>query len=75
MGEKTYGKGSVQSVYDLSDGSSVHITHAQWFTPLRRAISGEGLMPDLQISITEEDRNQGRDPQLERAVEHLRQMQ
>jgi len=75
VGEKTYGKGSVQSVYDLSDGSSVHITHSQWFTPERRAISGEGLMPDLQVSITEDDRNQGRDPQLERAVEHLRQAQ
>jgi carboxyl-terminal processing protease len=74
VGETTYGKGSVQSVYDLSDGSSVHITHAQWFTPQRRAISGEGLVPDLQVSITEEDRNQGRDPQLERAIEHLRQV-
>lgn len=73
VGEKTYGKGSVQSVYDLSDGSSVHITHAQWFTPERRAISGEGLMPDLAVSITQEDRDQGRDPQLEQAIEHLRQ--
>ena len=71
VGEKTFGKGSVQSVYDLSDGSSVHITHAQWFTPERRAISGEGLMPNLQVSITEEDRNQGRDPQMEAAIEHL----
>jgi carboxyl-terminal processing protease len=75
VGEKTFGKGSVQLVYDLSDGSSVHITHAQWFTPQRRAISGEGLTPDFQISITEEDRNQGRDPQLEGAIEHLRQVQ
>jgi carboxyl-terminal processing protease len=75
VGEKTFGKGSVQSVYDLSDGSSVHVTHAQWFTPQRRAISGEGLTPDLEVSITEEDRNQGRDSQLERAIEHLRQVQ
>lgn len=73
VGEKTYGKGSVQSVYDLSDGSSVHITHAQWLTPERRAISGQGLVPDLQVSITDDDRNEGRDPQLETAVEHLRQ--
>jgi carboxyl-terminal processing protease len=75
VGERTFGKGSVQSVYDLSDGSSVHITHAQWFTPLRRAISGEGLMPDLQVPITDEDHSQGRDPQLETAIEQLQQGQ
>jgi carboxyl-terminal processing protease len=73
VGEQTYGKGSVQSVYDLSDGSSVHITHAQWFTPNRRAISGEGLEPDVPVSISEEDRNAGRDTQLEQAIEYLEQ--
>ena len=73
IGEQTYGKGSVQSVYDLSDGSSVHITHAQWFTPNRRAITGEGLMPDVQVSISEQDRNAGRDTQLEQAIEYLKQ--
>ncbi len=71
VGQKTYGKGSVQSVFDLSDGSSVHITSAQWFTPNRRQISGAGLMPDVEVAISEEDRNQGRDPQLERAIELL----
>lgn len=71
VGQKTYGKGSVQSVFDLSDGSSVHITSAQWFTPNRRQISGEGLMPDVEVAISDEDRNQGRDPQLERAIEVL----
>jgi carboxyl-terminal processing protease len=71
IGEKTYGKGSVQSVFDLSDGSSVHITSAKWLTPNRHQIDGQGLTPDLAVSITEEDRNQGRDPQLERAVEYM----
>ncbi len=71
VGEKTYGKGSVQSVYDLSDGSSVHITSAQWLTPNRRQISKVGITPDLEVGITEEDRNQGRDPQLERAIEYV----
>ncbi len=71
IGQKTYGKGSVQSVHDLSDGSSVHITYAKWITPNRRQIDGEGLMPDLDVPITDDDRSQGHDPQLERAIEHL----
>ncbi len=71
IGQKTYGKGSVQSVHDLSDGSSVHITYAKWITPNRRQIDGEGLMPDLDVPITDDDRSQGRDPQLERAIEYL----
>jgi carboxyl-terminal processing protease len=72
IGQKTYGKGSVQSVHDLSDGSSVHITYAKWLTPDRRQIDGQGLTPDVEVTISEEDRNQGRDPQLERAIEVLR---
>jgi carboxyl-terminal processing protease len=71
IGQKTYGKGSVQSLFDLSDGSSVHITSAEWLTPNRHQITGEGLTPDLEIAITEEDRNEGRDPQLARAIEYL----
>jgi carboxyl-terminal processing protease len=71
VGEKSYGKGSVQSVVDLSDGSSVHITSAQWETPNRHQISGQGLTPDVEVAITDDDRAQGRDPQLERAVEAL----
>jgi carboxyl-terminal processing protease len=71
VGEKTYGKGSVQSVFDLSDGSSIHVTSAQWFTPNHHQISGEGLSPDVEVSITEDDRNQGLDPQLQRAIEFL----
>ncbi|HSJ58635.1 MAG TPA: S41 family peptidase [Anaerolineae bacterium] len=72
VGEQTYGKGSVQSVFDLSDGSSVHITYAEWLTPDRRQLTGQGLVPDVVVGISEEDRSQGRDTQLERAVEHLR---
>jgi carboxyl-terminal processing protease len=71
VGQKTFGKGSVQSVFDLSDSSSVHITSAQWLTPNRNQISGQGLTPDLEVPLTDEDRNQGRDPQLERAIQYL----
>jgi carboxyl-terminal processing protease len=71
VGQKTYGKGSVQQVFDLSDGSSVHITASKWLTPNRRQIDGYGLAPDVEVPISDEDRNQGRDPQLERAIEEL----
>jgi carboxyl-terminal processing protease len=71
IGQKTYGKGSVQHVFDLSDGSSVHITAAKWLTPDRRQIDGQGLDPDEEVVTTDEDRAQERDPQLERAIEVL----
>lgn len=71
IGQKTFGKGSVQSVHDLSDGSSVHITYAKWLTPNHRHIDGQGLQPDLEVAITDPDRNAGLDPQLERAIEYL----
>jgi carboxyl-terminal processing protease len=71
VGQKTYGKGSVQSLFDLSDGSSVHITSAQWLTPNRNLISGQGLTPDLEVGITDEDRTAERDPQLERAIAYV----
>jgi carboxyl-terminal processing protease len=71
VGQKTYGKGSVQSVYDLSDGSSVHITAAKWLTPDRHQIDGQGLSPDLEVAVTDDDRSQGRDPQLEQAIDYL----
>lgn len=72
IGEKTYGKASVQEVFDLSDGSSVHITAAKWLTPDRTLLDGQGLMPDIEVTSTDEDREQGRDAQLERAIEYLR---
>jgi carboxyl-terminal processing protease len=71
IGAKTYGKGSVQSVFDLTDGSSVHITSAKWLTPNRNQINGQGLTPDLEVIQTEEDASQERDSQLERAIEYL----
>lgn len=73
IGEKTFGKGSVQLIYDLSDGSSLHVTAARWLTPKRHQIDGAGLTPDVEVALTAEDREQGRDPQLEQAVQQLRQ--
>lgn len=71
IGEKTFGKGSVQLIYELSDRSRLHVTVAKWFTPDGHAIDGTGLNPDIEVLFTEEDQTQGRDPQLQRAIEYL----
>jgi len=71
IGEKTYGKGSVQQPYTLSDGSELRVTVARWFTPKGRAIHQEGLEPDIEVKMTEEDIEAGRDPQLDKAIEYI----
>ena len=75
VGKKTFGKGSVQLVYDLSDGSSLHVTVAQWFTPKHHQIHGEGLSPDTEVGIDSGDQEQGSDPQLEEALGILKSAQ
>ena len=67
IGEKTYGKGSVQEVHEFPDGSSLHVTVARWLTPDGHQIDGTGLQPDVQVGLSEDDRKNGRDPQLARA--------
>ncbi len=67
IGEKTYGKGSVQEVHEFADGSSLHVTIARWLTPKRNTIDKTGLEPDITVNITQEERAAGRDPQLARA--------
>ena len=71
VGDKTFGKGSVQLLHELSDGAELRVTVARWFTPKGRAIHGAGLDPDIVVTITQEDIDAGRDPQLDRAVEYL----
>ncbi|MCK4361887.1 MAG: S41 family peptidase [Dehalococcoidia bacterium] len=71
IGTKTYGKGSVNILHELSDHSALYVTMARWLTPDRHLIEGVGLIPDIEVEITEEDIASGRDPQLERAIEYL----
>jgi carboxyl-terminal processing protease len=49
VGQPTYGKGSVQLIFNLSDGSSLHITNARWLTPDRQALDRAGLQPDILV--------------------------
>lgn len=71
IGEPTYGKGSVQSIRQLSDGAALHITIATWYTPKHTEIEGQGLAPDFSIPLTDDDVKKGQDPQLNRAIEYL----
>jgi len=72
IGEPTYGKGSVQAIRQLSDGSALHITTATWFTPKRNQIESTGLQPDIAIPLTDDSIKKGLDPQLNRAIEYLK---
>jgi len=69
IGETSYGKGTVQHVIPLSDGSSLKVTVAEWLTPNGRTIEGTGMEPDIAVEFTEEDWVNGADPVLERALE------
>ncbi len=72
IGTRTFGKASVQLIFDLSDGSSLHVTNARWLTPSRHEIEGAGLVPDIEVELVDQDRQQERDPQLDRAIVYLR---
>ena len=66
IGETTFGKGSVQLIFDLSDGSSLHVTAARWFTPNRHQLDGVGLTPDILFAPDDSDATV--DAQLEKAI-------
>ncbi len=72
VGEKTFGKGSVQNYEPLRDGSSIKITIAEWLTPKRRMINKQGIEPDIKVERTREDYEANRDPQLDRAMSILK---
>lgn len=74
IGEKSFGKGSVQELENLSEGS-LKITIARWLTPNGSLISGEGLKPDVEVEMTEDDYKEKRDLQLDKAIEILKEIQ
>lgn len=67
VGEKTFGKGSVQKLLSLPDGAELKVTVAKWYTPNGKNISKQGIAPDKEVPLTVEDVNAGRDPQLDAA--------
>ena len=69
IGEKSFGKGSVQQVEELPGKSSVKVTVAKWFTPKGTSINDNGIEPDIKVERTEADINAEKDPQLDKARE------
>lgn len=72
IGEQSFGKGTVQSVENLVGGSSLRVTIAKWFTPNDQNINETGITPDIIVERTIEDFENGRDPQLNKALEYLK---
>lgn len=72
IGETTFGKGSVQKYEVLEDGSGYKLTIAKWFTPNNNAIDGVGVVPDMEVDRTQDDFDQDRDPQLDAAIQTLK---
>lgn len=73
IGEKTFGKGSVQQIEKLKyDDTSLKITVAKWLTPNGRSITDEGIEPDIKVERTEKDIEENKDPQLEKAIEIIK---
>jgi carboxyl-terminal processing protease len=72
VGETTFGKGSVQQWIALStDQGAVRVTVAKWYTPNDRLIHGQGLTPDIEVTMTAEDWEAGNDLQLDAAIDLL----
>ena len=67
VGVTTFGKGSVQKLIDLPGGAQLKVTIAKWYTPKGKNISKEGITPDKVVTISADDINAGRDPQLDAA--------
>lgn len=71
LGETSYGKGSVQQLINLSNGGSLKVTIARWYTPNGKNIDKEGIEPDTKVERTLEDIKADRDPQLDAAKQQL----
>lgn len=73
VGEKTFGKGSVQTIEDILSGGQLKVTVAKWYTPNGKNLSKAGIVPDETVKLTAEEINAGRDPQKDRALQLIQQ--
>jgi carboxyl-terminal processing protease len=72
VGKKTFGKGSVQTIQNFSDGSSLKVTIAKWLTPNGVNINSAGIEPDYDVELSIDDAKANNDPQMEKAIEILK---
>ena len=72
IGEKSFGKGSVQEFIELPQGTAAKITVARWLTPNGVQINDQGITPDIEVKFTNDDYNNNRDPQLDAALQILK---
>jgi carboxyl-terminal processing protease len=72
IGKKSFGKGSVQEFIELPQGTAIKITVTRWLTPKGIQINEQGIQPDEEVDLTNDDYNKNKDPQLDRALEILR---
>ena len=71
VGAKTFGKGSVQEIVKITPDTSLKVTVARWLTPNGNSISDVGITPDVEIKMTPDDVEKGKDPQMDRAIQLL----
>ena len=71
VGQKSFGKGSVQQVIDLSGGAKLKVTIARWFTPNGKSINKKGITPDIKVEVGKNDDGLDKDAQLKKALKLL----
>lgn len=72
VGEKSYGKGSVQRIIKLKNGAELKVTIARWYTPQGKNINKEGISPDIKVAPSKDDDGREKDAQLDKALETLK---
>lgn len=71
LGEKSFGKGSVQQVVPMDAGGVLKVTIARWYTPNDININKEGIKPDKEVKLNEDDAKNNRDPQKDAAIQYI----
>lgn len=72
VGAPTFGKGSVQGIVPLGDGTAVKLTTSRYYTPMDKPITEAGIEPDIAVEVKDEDREAARDVQLNKALEVIK---